>query len=74
LGGIHSHSSRIRRGPHTPGGDNSTLNKIKRFRLWVVEGDTKRDIKNAPEKVRHEIGWELKKIKGQVATLLKVVG
>ena len=54
------------------GGDHTTLNKIKRFRLWVVEGDTKRDIKNAPENVRQEIGWELRKIKTQVATLLKI--
>jgi len=55
------------------GGDNAALHKIKRFRLWVVDVDTKRDIKNAPEKIRQEIGWELKKIKAQVATLLKVV-
>ncbi len=54
------------------GGDHTALNKITRFRHWVVEGDTKRDIKNAPEKVRQQIGWELKKIKAQVATLLKV--
>ena len=54
------------------GGDHTALHKIKRFRLWVVEGDTKRDIQNAPDKVRQEIGWELKKIKAQVATLLKV--
>ncbi len=54
------------------GGDHTALHKIKRFRLWVVEGDTKRDIKDAPEKVRKEIAWELKKIKTQVATLLKV--
>jgi len=54
------------------GGDHSALQKIKRFRLWVVESETKQDIKNAPEKVRQEIGWELKKIKVQIATLLKV--
>ena len=54
------------------GGDHTALHKIKRFRLWVVEGDTKRDIQSAPDKVRQEIGWELKKIKAQVSTLLKV--
>jgi hypothetical protein len=53
------------------GGDHGALNKIKRFRQWVVEGDTKRDIKNAPGKVRQEIGWELRKIRTQVDTLLK---
>jgi hypothetical protein len=52
------------------GGDHTALHKIKRFRQWVVEGDTKRDIENAPEKVRQEITWELRKIKSQVATLL----
>jgi hypothetical protein len=56
------------------GGDHTALHKIKRFRQWVVEGDTKRDIKNAPDKVRQEIGWELKKIKNQVATLIKITG
>ena len=54
------------------GGDHTALHKIKRFRLWVVEGGTKRDIKSAPDKVRQEIGWELKKIKAQVSSLIKV--
>jgi len=54
------------------GGDHTALHKIKRFRQWIVEGDTKRDIKDAPEKVRGEIGWELKKIKSQITTLIKV--
>jgi hypothetical protein len=56
------------------GGDHTALHKIKRFRSWIVEGDTKRDIKSAPEKVRKEIGWELRKIKNQVAALLKITG
>jgi predicted DNA-binding protein YlxM (UPF0122 family) len=54
------------------GGDYTALHKIKRFRLWVVEGSTKRDIQDAPEKVKEEIRWELKKIKAQVTTLIKV--
>jgi hypothetical protein len=53
------------------GGDHTALHKIKRFRQWIVEATTKRDIQNAPEKVREEIGWELKKIKTRVTTLLK---
>lgn len=56
------------------GGDHTALHKIKRFRSWIVESDTKRDIKSAPEKVRKEIGWELRKIKTQVAALLKIAG
>ena len=54
------------------GGDHTALHKIRRFRSWIVESDTKRDIKHAPEKVREEIAFELKKIRGQVALLLKV--
>jgi hypothetical protein len=48
------------------------LGQLAPASLWVVEGSTKRDIQDAPEKVREEIGWELKKIKAQVTTLLKV--
>jgi hypothetical protein len=54
------------------GGDHTALQKIKRFRSWIVESDTKRNVKNAPEVVRKEIGWELRKIKTQVAALLKI--
>lgn len=53
------------------GGDNRALQKIKAFRLWIVEGETKLDVKNTPDRVRQEIGWELRKIKTQVMTLLK---
>lgn len=53
------------------GGDHSALHKIKRFRQWIVEGETKRGIRDAPQNVREEIAWELKKIRSKVTTLLE---
>lgn len=53
------------------GGDHKALHKIKKFRQFLVEAETKAEIKSAPEKVRQEVCWELKKIKTQVTTLLK---
>jgi hypothetical protein len=55
------------------GGDHTALQKIKRFRSWVVSNGAKQNIKNAPEKIREEIVFELRKIKTQVNTLLKIV-
>lgn len=52
------------------GGDHTALNKINRFRLWAGESDTKRDIRNAPVKVREQIAYELRRIKGQLPSLL----
>jgi hypothetical protein len=54
------------------GGDHKALHKIKNFRQFVVEADTKLEIKSAPDKVREEICWELKKINTPVTTLIKV--
>ena len=54
------------------GGDNTALQKVKRFKSWVVMIDTKQAVTTAPEKIRNEIIYELRIIQTQIAKLLKI--
>jgi hypothetical protein len=55
------------------GGDNSALQKLKRFRTWVVTNSTRQAIKNAPIKIHPQMRFELKAIKTQVSKLLDTI-
>ena len=55
------------------GGDNSALQKLKKFRLWVVESSTKYAVKSAPDRIKPQIRHELNGIKTQITKLLDTV-
>lgn len=46
----------------TAGGENHALNKLKRFRRWLVETTTEDDLLEAPKQVLDVIEYELKEI------------
>lgn len=54
------------------GGDHNGLQRIKKFRQWLAEADRKRDIKNAADKIRDEMLYELRQIKTHAEKLIKV--
>lgn len=56
----------------TLGGDHTALQKLKRFRTWIVGSARKQDVKGAPEKIKDEMRYELRQIKTQVDKLLKL--
>jgi hypothetical protein len=57
------------------GGDNRPLQRIKKFRYWLVEGSTRAAVKHASasDKIKGELAYELRKIKTGVEKLLKVI-
>ena len=55
------------------GGDNRPLQRIKSFRRWLLEASTKKAVKQVPDKIKSELGYELRKIKTEVEKLLKVI-
>ncbi|RUW71431.1 ParB N-terminal domain-containing protein [Mesorhizobium sp. M2A.F.Ca.ET.067.02.1.1] len=46
----------------TAGGENHVLNKLSRFKKWLVEASTEDDMLDAPKPVRDRIQYELKEI------------
>ncbi|OHV14974.1 hypothetical protein BK022_22465 [Methylorubrum extorquens] len=46
----------------TAGGENYALNKLKRFRKWLVESSTEDDLLEAPKAIRDSMEYELKEI------------
>lgn len=54
------------------GGDHTALQKLKRFRAWVVTNATKQAVKSAPDRIQVEILHELRLIKTQSSKLLKI--
>ncbi len=56
------------------GGDNRPLQRIKSFRRWLDDGHTKTAVRNASQKIRGELEYELHKIRAHVEKLLKTLG
>lgn len=46
----------------TAGGEHHALNRLKRFRKWLVDSTTEDDIRDAPKAIRDSIQYELKEI------------
>ncbi|MGK9166715.1 ParB N-terminal domain-containing protein [Inquilinus limosus] len=46
----------------TAGGENHALNKLRRFRRWLVESTTEDDLLEAPKAIRDSMQFELKEI------------
>lgn len=46
----------------TAGGEHHALNRLKRFRAWLVAATTEDDIREAPKAIRDKIQYELKEI------------
>lgn len=46
----------------TAGGEHHALNRLKRFRKWLVESTTEDDILDAPKAIRDSMQYELKEI------------
>ncbi|RWN59374.1 ParB N-terminal domain-containing protein [Mesorhizobium sp.] len=46
----------------TAGGESHTLNKLKRFRNWLVAASTEDDLVEAPKAIRDSMQYELKEI------------
>ncbi|PWC36760.1 hypothetical protein TSO221_28930 [Azospirillum sp. TSO22-1] len=53
----------------TAGGENHALNKLRRFRKWLVETTTEDDLLDAPKSVRDSIQFELKEIEKKARKL-----
>jgi hypothetical protein len=54
------------------GGDHTVLQKVKRFRSWIITNGTKQAVKDAPEKIQDQILYELRQIQVQLTKLLKI--
>ena len=54
------------------GGDHSGLQKLRRFRLWIVENERKHEIRDASDRIKAEINHELRTIKTHVEKLCKI--
>lgn len=46
----------------TAGGEHHALNRLKRFRKWLIETTTEDDIRDAPKAIRDSMQYELKEI------------
>ena len=46
----------------TAGGESHALNKLKRFRNWLVASATEDDLREAPKAIRDSMQYELKEI------------
>jgi hypothetical protein len=56
------------------GGENAAVKKLRAFRTWAALNGTRAAMKMATENVKKEIRFELKEIRGKVASLLKAAG
>jgi hypothetical protein len=55
------------------GGENYALNRLMRFRRWLVEASTQDDLTDAPKAVRDKIHYELKEIEKKSKKLKELV-
>ena len=54
------------------GGDHNGLQRLRRFRLWIVESERKHEIREAAHNIKAEMGHELRTIKARVEKLCKL--
>jgi len=57
----------------TAGGEHHVLNRLKRFRKWLVESDTQDDLLEAPKAIRDSMQYELKEIEKRAKKLRELV-
>jgi hypothetical protein len=57
----------------TAGGEHHALNRLKRFRKWLVESTTEDDILEAPKAIRDSIQYELKEIERKAKKLKELI-
>ncbi|WP_202314249.1 ParB N-terminal domain-containing protein [Mesorhizobium sp. L-8-10] len=57
----------------TAGGEHHALNRLRRFRKWLVESTTEDDILEAPKVIRDGIQYELKEIEKKSKKLKELV-
>jgi hypothetical protein len=57
----------------TAGGDNHALNKLRRFRKWLVEITTEDDLLEAPKAIRDSMQFELKEIEKKTKKLKELL-
>lgn len=57
----------------TAGGENHALNKLKRFRNWLVAASTADDLVEAPKTIRDSMQYELKEIEKKAKKLKDVL-
>jgi hypothetical protein len=57
----------------TAGGENHALNKLRRFRKWLVESTTEDDLVEAPKAIRDSMQFELKEIEKKAKKLKELL-
>lgn len=57
----------------TAGGEHHALNRLKRFRKWLVEATTQDDILEAPKSIRDSMQYELKEIERKAKKLKELI-
>lgn len=57
----------------TAGGEHHALNRLKRFRKWLVETTTQDDILEAPKAIRDSMQYELKEIERKAKKLKETI-
>ena len=57
----------------TAGGEHHALNRLKRFRKWLVESTTEDDMLEAPKAIRDSIQYELKEIERKAKKLKELI-
>lgn len=57
----------------TAGGEHHALNRLKRFRKWLVESTTEDDMLEAPKAIRDSLQYELKEIERKSKKLKELI-
>lgn len=57
----------------TAGGEHHALNRLKRFRKWIVDSTTEDDILEAPKAIRDSMQYELKEIERKSRKLKELI-
>lgn len=55
------------------GGEHHALNRLKRFRKWLVESTTEDDILEAPKSIRDSMHYEMKEIERKAKKLKELI-
>ncbi len=57
----------------TAGGEHHALNRLKRFRKWLVDSTTQDDLLEAPKSIRDSMQYELKEIERKAKKLKELI-
>lgn len=57
----------------TAGGEHHALNRLKRFRKWLVDAEAQEDILEAPKAIRDSMQYELKEIERKAKKLKELI-